>query len=118
MDMVPLEKNSVYGYYDPAVKTALIYFSKDRIAEYNIDDSEDPTLYLRIEKTNRDHHLENVPIERMAMKAEKARPKDWNLVNDLSSESTINILTKEKVITEENIKSITVLGKASNNKRN
>ena len=69
---------------------------------------------LTIEKTNRDHHLENVPIERMAMKAEKARPKDWNLVNDLSSESTINILTKEKVITEENIKSITVLGKASN----
>ena len=54
MDMVPLEKNSVYGYYDPAIKTALIYFSKDRIAEYNIDDSEDPTLYLRIEKTNRD----------------------------------------------------------------
>ena len=59
MDMVPLEKNSVYGYYDPAVKTALIYFSKDRIAEYNIDDSEDPTLYLRIEKTNRDETTYN-----------------------------------------------------------
>lgn len=50
--MIPLEKDSVFGFYDGAIKTALIYFSADKIAEYNIDDSEDPTLYLRIDKTN------------------------------------------------------------------
>ena len=62
--MIPLEKDSVFGFYDGAIKTALIYFSADKIAEYNIDDSEDPTLYLRIDKTNNyDDTYKNFNIE-------------------------------------------------------
>jgi hypothetical protein len=49
----------------------------------------------------------------MEMPPAKARRQDWNLVNTLSSESTINLLTKEKVIEEQNIKTITVLGRPS-----
>ena len=50
--IIPTEEDSMFGVYDGAIKTALIYFSADKIAEYNIDDSENPTLYLRIDKTN------------------------------------------------------------------
>ena len=50
MDMRPQEDKSVYGYYDPAIKTASIYFSKKKIDSYNIFPEYNPTLYLRIEK--------------------------------------------------------------------
>lgn len=36
-DMVPSKEKSVFGYYDPAIKTALIYLSKAKIDSYNID---------------------------------------------------------------------------------
>ena len=68
---------------------------------------------LAIDRTHKELPLENVAIERMEMPPAKARRQDWNLVNTLSSESTINLLTKEKVIEEQNIKTITVLGRPS-----
>ena len=50
MDMIPREDKSIYGYYDPALKTALVYFSKKKIDSYDIILEHNPTLYLRIEK--------------------------------------------------------------------
>ncbi len=51
-DMVPSKDKSVFGYYDPAIKTALIYLSKAKINSYNIKPTENPTLYLRVEKSS------------------------------------------------------------------
>ena len=68
---------------------------------------------LTIDRTHKELPLENVAIERMEMPPSKPRRQDWNLVNTLSSESKINLLTKEKVIKEQNIKTITVLGRPS-----
>ena len=50
-DMIPSKEKSVFGFYDPAIKTALIYLSKAKIDSYNINQRENPTLYLRLEKT-------------------------------------------------------------------
>ena len=50
--MVPSKDKSVFGYYDPAIKTALIYLSKAKINSYNIKPTENPTLYLRVEKSS------------------------------------------------------------------
>ena len=49
-DMKPSEEISVKGYYDPAIKTALVYLSKDKIDSYNITENKNPTLYARIDK--------------------------------------------------------------------
>ena len=48
--MKPTEDISIKGYYDPAIKTALLYLSKEKLDSYNIKDSENPYLYLRIDK--------------------------------------------------------------------
>ena len=64
-DMIPSKEKSVFGYYDPAIKTALIYLSKAKIDSYNINQRENPTLYLRLEKTsdNEDITFNNFDIE-------------------------------------------------------
>ena len=49
-DMKPSENMSVKGYYDPAIKTALIYLSKEKIDSYNISESNNPNLYVRLDK--------------------------------------------------------------------
>ena len=51
-DIVPSREKSVYGFYDPAIKTALIYLSKNKIDSYNLKESDHPTLYLRLDKAN------------------------------------------------------------------
>ena len=48
--MKPTEDISIKGYYDPAIKTALLYLSKEKIDSFNIKDSQNPYLYLRIDK--------------------------------------------------------------------
>ena len=49
-DMKPSEDISVKGHYDPAIKTALLYLSKDKIDSYNITESDNPNLYVRLDK--------------------------------------------------------------------
>ena len=49
--MKPADEISVTGYYDPAVKTAMLYLSKEKIDSYNIKESDNPTLYVRIDKS-------------------------------------------------------------------
>ena len=50
-DMVPSKEKSVFGIYDPAIKTAVIHISKAKLDSYNIKKTENPTLYLRLEKS-------------------------------------------------------------------
>jgi len=48
--MRPSEDISVKGYYDPAIKTALLYLSQEKIDSYNLKESDNPNLYVRIDK--------------------------------------------------------------------
>jgi hypothetical protein len=50
----------------------------------------------------------------MLMPASRKKRQDWNVVNNYSTQSTINILTKEKKLCEQKTKTITVLGTSSN----
>ena len=50
-ELRPLDKG-IDGYYDSALKTAQIFLSEDIIKGYNIKDSDNPTLYIIIEKIN------------------------------------------------------------------
>ena len=53
------------------------------------------------------------------MPAAKKIRQDWNLINNLSSESTVNILTKEKKLLPERAETITSIGEGGiNNKWN
>ena len=38
------------GNYDTALKTAQVYLSEERIKEYNIKESDNPSLYIRVDK--------------------------------------------------------------------
>ena len=60
--------------------------------------------------------FENVPTDKLEVPAARRRRQDWNLVNNLSSESVINILTEEKKLEEEKISPITVLGEVGDKK--
>ena len=71
---------------------------------------------MSIEKTKIEIPLENVSTDKMEVPAARRRTQDWNLVNNLSSESTVNILTKEKLYLEQKMMPITVLGESNANK--
>ena len=71
---------------------------------------------MSIEKTKIEIPLENVSTDKMEVPAARRRTQDWNLVNNLSSESTVNILTKEKLYLEQKMMPITVLGEPNANK--
>ena len=60
--------------------------------------------------------FENVPTDKLEVPATRRRRQDWNLVNNLSSESVINILTEEKKLEEEKISPVTVLGEVGDKK--
>ena len=71
---------------------------------------------MTIENKKIETPLENVPTDKLEMPASRKRKQDWNVVNNLSSESVINILTKEKKLEEEKIGPVTVLGEVGNKK--
>ena len=74
---------------------------------------------ITIEKTKKETPLENISVDKLDMPASKKRKQDWNLINNLSSESTVNILTKEKKLLPERAETITSIGEGSiNNKWN
>ena len=49
-DLSPSIEKSVKGIYDPALKTGQIFLSKEIINAYNINEADNPTLYIRIDK--------------------------------------------------------------------
>ena len=49
-DLSPSIDRAEKGNYDTALKTAQVYLSEERIRAYNIKESDNPSLYIRIEK--------------------------------------------------------------------
>ena len=69
---------------------------------------------MTIYKSKEKGPLETISTDKMLMPASRKKLQDWNTVNDLSTQSTINILTKEKKLIEQKTKTITVRGVAAN----
>ena len=67
-------------------------------------------LSIVIEKTKVESPLQNIQTDRINMPAATRRRQDWNLLNNLSSESTINILSKQKILAEQRAGIVTTLG--------
>ena len=65
---------------------------------------------MTIVKSKEEAPLKSMSIDRMIMPASRKKRQDWNLVNDLSAQSKINILTKEKKLCKQKIKTLTVRG--------
>ena len=57
-DLRPTEKE-IFGYYDTALKTAQIFLSEDIIKSYNVKESDNPTIYIRIEKVEENWFKDN-----------------------------------------------------------
>ena len=51
-DLRPIDK-AIKGYYDTALKTAQVFLSENIIKNYNIKDSDNPTIYIRIDKNEK-----------------------------------------------------------------
>jgi hypothetical protein len=70
---------------------------------------------LNIENTKLEKPLENIPLDRIDFPAVKNKRQDWNLVNDTTSETTINLLPKPKPLTEQKVRPITIPADNINN---
>ena len=57
-DLRPSEKE-ISGYYDTALKTAQIFLSEDIINSYNVKESDNPTIYIRIDKEEEERFIDN-----------------------------------------------------------
>ena len=75
-------------------------------------------ISINIDKTKVEAPLENISLDKLDIPAAKKRREDWNLVNNLSNESTVNILTKEKILSEERIEAIASIAEGDSNKWN
>ena len=51
-DLRPIDK-AIKGYYDTALKTAQVFLSENIIKNFNIKDSDNPTIYIRIDKNEK-----------------------------------------------------------------
>ena len=70
---------------------------------------------LNIENAKLEKPLENIPLDRMDFPAVRNKRPNWNLVNDTTSETTINLLPKEKPLTEQKVRPITIPADNINN---
>ena len=50
-DLAPSLDRLILGWYDPAIKTAQVMVTKETMTTYNLKPSDNPTLYLSIEKS-------------------------------------------------------------------
>ncbi len=64
---------------------------------------------MTIEKAKIEAPLENIMTDKLQMLASRKKRQNWNLVNNLSSESILNILAKDKKLLEQKIRPLTVL---------
>ncbi len=51
-ELAPTFGRTIFGEYDPAIKTAQVFISEETISSYNIKATDNPTLYLSIEESN------------------------------------------------------------------
>ena len=70
---------------------------------------------LNIENAKLEKPLENIPLDRIDFPAVRNKKQDWNLVNDTTSETTINLLPKPKPLTEQKVRPITIPADNINN---
>ena len=52
-EISPSLEDSIFGAYDPAVKTAIAFLQSDYIKDFNIKPEDNPTLYLSLDKSKR-----------------------------------------------------------------
>ena len=64
-ELEPSIENAQKGNYDPALKTAQVLITKEKMKEYNIIQEENPTLYIKIDKDEnfKDKSFEIINIE-------------------------------------------------------
>ena len=70
---------------------------------------------LNIENSKVEKPLENIPLDRIDFPAVRNKRQDWNVVNNTTSEATINLLSNEKPLTEQNVRPITIPADNINN---
>ena len=63
---------------------------------------------LNIENIKLEKPLENIPLDRIDFPAMRGKRQDWNLVNATTSETTINLLSIEKPISEQKVRPFTI----------
>ena len=63
---------------------------------------------LNIENTKLEKPLENIPLDRIDFPPVRNKRQDWNLVNDTTSEATINLLSEPKPLTEQKVRPISI----------
>ena len=49
-ELSPTSQKSLLGSYDPALRVAIVSFSRQNISDFNVKSEDNPTLYLSIEK--------------------------------------------------------------------
>ena len=64
---------------------------------------------LNIDRTKPVKTLETISLDRIDFPAMRKQRQDWNLVNNTTTETLINLLSKEKKLIEQRVRPITVL---------
>ena len=103
-ELKPIDKD-IQGYYDSALKTAQIFLSEDIIKNYNIKDSDNPTIYIIIDK-NKDAKLTDKIYEKFSVEAQVSGVNDgvipvekiyhYGRVRNINSKETFYRLKTDK----------------------
>lgn len=72
-DMRPTSERAVQGAYDAALKTAMIYLSKEKLRDYKIKESDNPVLYFGLDKTE---YGDQFTYERFTVEAAVTKEND------------------------------------------
>ncbi len=70
---------------------------------------------LNIENTKLEKPLENIPLDRIDFPAIRNKRQNWNVVNNTTSETSINLLAKENPLTEQKVRPINIQADNLNN---
>ena len=73
-DLRPIEKET-RGYYDSALKTAQVFLSENIIKNYNVKDTDNPTIYIRIDKDENGEFSDKV-FEKFSVEAQVSGVND------------------------------------------
>ena len=71
-ELAPSFGKTVFGIYDPAIKTAQVFLDVDAISSFNVRSEDNPTLYLSIEES------ESVPSQKYSKFSIEAQ---FNIIN-------------------------------------
>ena len=92
-DMIPFDFKE--GLYYPGTKSGLLYFSKEELAEYNINEADNPSVYIRVEKEMSENSQKNkFDLEAQIMRI--SNNKDIENTTPLENKYYFANLPKEK----------------------